>query len=120
NVGERGVADESQKAVLGAHLATLVADEGDVDLGNPLEHLVRPDAVERREAGEERDHRVDAHADLRWKRWRYWSGDTPRRRVNVRRIVSEVPNPQRRAITSTVSAVVSSARRAASIRTSAT
>ena len=46
-----------------------------------------------------------------------WSGETPSVGENVRRIVSAVPKPQRLAIASTVSDVVSSARRAASTRT---
>jgi citrate synthase len=52
---EGGVDGDTQKAVLAAHLAALVTDEGDVEVGDALQHLVRPDAVERGEAVEQGD-----------------------------------------------------------------
>ncbi len=59
---ERAVAGDPEEAVLAADLAPLVPDERDVDVGDPLQHLVRPDAVERGEAWEEWDDGLDAHA----------------------------------------------------------
>ena len=50
---ERGVGLDAEEPVLRADHAAVVADERDVEVGDPLEHLVRPDAVERREAGKE-------------------------------------------------------------------
>ena len=41
---ERGVDGDAEEAVLAAHLAALVADERDVDVGDALQHLVGPDA----------------------------------------------------------------------------
>jgi hypothetical protein len=39
---------------------------------------------------------------------RYWSGEIPMRRTKLRRMVSALPNPQRAAMTLTVSADSSS------------
>ena len=50
---ERRVDGDAEHAVRAAHLAAFVADERDVDRGDPLQHLVRPDGVERSEAGEQ-------------------------------------------------------------------
>ena len=50
---ERRVDGDAEHAVLAAHLAALVADERDVDRRDPLHHLVRPDGIERGEAGEQ-------------------------------------------------------------------
>ena len=52
---ERGVGLDAEEPVLRADHAAVVADERDVEVGDPLQHLVRPDAVERGEAGEEWD-----------------------------------------------------------------
>ena len=51
------------------------------------------------------------------KRSRYSDGLVPTRRANARRIVSAVPKPAVRAISSTAQSVVSSRRRATSTRT---
>src|SRR3954447_18981284 len=87
---ERCISNDPQESVLAADLATLVTDERHLDLGDALQHLVRADPVERGEPGEEGDDGVDGHGVL-LNRWRYWSGETPRRLVKVRRIVSAVP-----------------------------
>ena len=46
---ERGVDLDAEHPVVGADHTAVVADERDVDVGDPLQHLVRPDAVERGE-----------------------------------------------------------------------
>ena len=63
---EGGVGDEAEHAVLAAHLAAGVTDEGDVEGRDALEHLVGPDGVERREPLEQRDGDVHAvgHAEV--------------------------------------------------------
>ena len=50
---ERRVDGHAQQTVLAADLAAFMADEGDVDGGDALQHLVRADRVECGEAGEE-------------------------------------------------------------------
>ncbi len=52
---ERAVDLDAEHRVVGADHAAFVADERDVEVGDPLEHLVRPDAVERGEVGEQGD-----------------------------------------------------------------
>ena len=52
---EAGVDGEAEHAVLAADLARTMADEGDVDLRDPLQHLVGAHPVEGGEAREERD-----------------------------------------------------------------
>ena len=52
---ERGVDLDAEHAVVRPDHAMLVADEGHVELRDALQDLVRADAVERREVGEERD-----------------------------------------------------------------
>ena len=52
---ERAVDLDAEHAVVRADHATLVADERHVDVRDALQHLVRADAVERGEVGEERD-----------------------------------------------------------------
>ncbi len=61
---ERRVGHDAEHAVLAADHAAFVADEGDVDLGDALQHLVWTDAVEGGELGEERDDGLEAHAVL--------------------------------------------------------
>ena len=74
---EGRIGGQPEHAVLAADLAALVPDEGDVDGRDPLEHLIRPDAIERGEAGEQRDGdlQLRGHADVLssvtlWKRRR--------------------------------------------------
>ena len=57
---ERGVRGQTEHAVLTAHLAAGVAEEGDVEGRDALEDLVGPDGIERGELREERDGDVDA------------------------------------------------------------
>ena len=52
---ERGVDLDAEEPVLGRARRRVVADERDVEPRDPLQHLVRPDAVERGEAGEQGD-----------------------------------------------------------------
>ena len=46
---------DAEETVLAANFAALMTDEGDVDRRNALQHFVRADGVERREAREEGD-----------------------------------------------------------------
>ena len=52
---ERGVEGNAEHAVLAAYLAAPVPDERNVERGDALQHLVRPDGVESRELREKRD-----------------------------------------------------------------
>jgi hypothetical protein len=57
---EGGVDADPEHAVVASHLSLCMADEGDVEPRDALEHLVRPDAVERGEPWEERDRNCQA------------------------------------------------------------
>ena len=48
---ERGVDREAEVPVVGAHLTALGADEDDLGAGEPLQHLVGTDGVERGDRG---------------------------------------------------------------------
>ena len=63
---EGGVDREAEHPVLAPHLAAFVADEGDVEVRDALEHLVGSDGVERRELREQRDGDLQAvgHAEF--------------------------------------------------------
>ncbi len=63
---EPGVDREPDHAVLTAHLAAVVADEDDVESGNPLQDLVGADGIERGVLREEGDGDLQAvgHADV--------------------------------------------------------
>src|SRR5437899_843348 len=83
------------------------------------EHLPRPDEVELLGVVEQQD-AGGGHALSLLKRRRYSVGGTRTERTNARRMVSLVPNPHTDAMSSTLRAVVSSNRRAASTRSSST
>ena len=106
-----------------------MADEDDVDLRDPLQHLVGPDAVERGEPGEKRDGDLQicsvtpvvlSSATTRKRRPVGVRGDTEPSSGKPAAASRPVPKPQRLATTSSVSSVVSSSRRAASRRTRST
>ncbi len=59
---ERGVDGEAELAVVGAHLATFGSDEDHLGAGEPLQHLVRPDRVERGHLREEQE--GDLHVSI--------------------------------------------------------
>ncbi|HUD16373.1 MAG TPA: hypothetical protein VMQ59_03880 [Acidimicrobiales bacterium] len=65
-VVEGGIDGEAERAVVAADLAPPVADEGDVDRGDALEHLVGADAVEGGEPREQGDGHLQArtHAEV--------------------------------------------------------
>ena len=50
-----GVDGQAEHAILGADLAAVVSDEGDVEARDPLKDLVGPDGIERGDVWEERD-----------------------------------------------------------------
>src|ERR1700761_4297773 len=109
-----GGADDEHAGV-GGDRARLVPHEADVGVGQPAQHFVGPDEVQRGET------RIDDDGDLCHANvFLYWSGDTPTRRMKLRSMVSAVPHPHRAAIVSTVSSVGPSWRRAASVRTRST
>ena len=63
---EGGVDGEAQQPVLGPHLTLPVADEGDVEGGDALEHLVGSDGIQRGHPFEQGDDHLQSvhHADL--------------------------------------------------------
>ena len=60
---ERAVDLDAEHLVVGADDTALVADERDVEAGDALEHLVRPDAVEGGELREQGDDDLGHGAD---------------------------------------------------------